>query len=173
MSMPAQRDYESAVLAAVSEGLHERVAGLGRDPHSLGSPRAVADRMLATVPLAHPWDGQIGPFYDTPSVVRLLGISKQAVADRVRRGTLVAATTRQGRVVYPTWQFAGSRVSPQISRIAAIFRDSAADGWAIASWFTTAAGVLDGKTPLEWLRDEGPEEPVAELAADSARRWAR
>lgn len=171
MSVPAQDAYEKAIIDAVSARLHERIAGL--DPRSLGSPDHVAGRMLATVPTAHPWDEQTGPFYDTPGVVRLLGVSKQAVADRVRRRTLLAASTAQGRVVYPIWQFDGSKINAAISTVLTAFRHVTVDGWAIASWFTTPAASLDGATPVQWLRGRREAGPVRELARDTARRWAR
>lgn len=78
--------YAQAVLAALAEGLRGRLAD--RDLESLGAPRDVARRMLATVPAAHPWDAQIGPFYDTADVVSLLGITKQAVSERIRRSAV-------------------------------------------------------------------------------------
>ncbi|MGI9093313.1 MAG: hypothetical protein ACR2FF_07730 [Mycobacteriales bacterium] len=100
-------------------------------------------------------------------------MSKQAVADRVRRRTLLAASTAQGRVVYPIWQFDGSKVNPDVTSILAVFRNAAVDGWAIASWFTTPAASLDAATPVEWLRDGQEAAPVATLAQDTAHRWAR
>jgi hypothetical protein len=161
--------YEQAILDAVATRLHRRMAG--HSPDSLGPPARVAERMLATVPTVHPWDAQIGPFYDTAAVVRLLAVSKQAVADRVRRRRLLAAATAEGRIVYPVWQFDGSRAHPGVSDIVAMFRDSPVDGWAIASWFTTPASVLDDATPADWLRQGRDQTPVHDLAADTVARW--
>ncbi|MGH3500094.1 MAG: hypothetical protein ACRDQA_04190 [Nocardioidaceae bacterium] len=146
---------------------------MGRDPSFLGTPTEVADRMLATMPVAHPWDAQIGPFYDTPTVARLLNVTKQAIADRVRRRTLLAATTRQGKIVYPTWQFEGRRVLPEVSQAVAAFRDVPVDGWAIGSWFTTPVELLDGATPAQWLGKHRALDPVHALAKETANRWAR
>jgi hypothetical protein len=128
--------------------------------------------MLATVPSLHPWDAQIGPFYDTPGLVRLLGVSKQAIADRVERRSVISATTRQGRIVYPTFQFAGHRIVPAISAIAQMFHAVPVDGWAIASWFTTPAAGLAGCTPAQWMRADRDREPVRIAAADAIARWS-
>ena len=163
--------YERDLLDALSEGLRRRLHGAGRDLRALGDPGDVADRMLALVPVPHPWDAQIGPFYDTPAVVRLLGVSKQAVADRARRGTLLRVTTRQGRHLYPVFQFDRRRLYPAIPQALAPFRDTRVDGWAIASWLTTPAAALDGATPAQWLRDGGDAAPVVALAEDVAARW--
>lgn len=171
MPEATQEAYEKAVLDAVEDGLHSRLSG--HRMQALGPPDRVAERMLATVPMAHPWDEQIGPFYDTPGVVRLLDVSKQAVFDRVRRRTLLATNTSRGRALYPIWQFDGSKINPAVSRILTLFRDVPVDGWAIASWFTTPAAVLDGATPISWLRAGNDVTAVASLAMDTARRWAR
>jgi hypothetical protein len=165
----ATQAYERAVVDVVAAKLHDHLAG--HSAESLGPPERVAERMLATVPTPHPWDVQIGPFYDTAGVVRLLAVSRQAVADRVRRRTLLAANTAQGRVVYPTWQFAGNRVDPAVSRTVSQFRDVPVDGWAIASWFTTPADTLGRMTPADWLQAGNGEDCVQALAADIADRW--
>lgn len=161
--------YAQEVLDAVAARLHQRLAN--RDHSALGPPDRVAERMLATVPVTHPWDNQIGPFYDTAGVAALLGIRKQAIADRVRRYTLLAAYTAQGKIVYPAWQFDGAHLNPAISRTVAAFRHAQVDGWAIASWFTTPARSLNGATPAAWLRTGDPE-PVLALAHDTSGRWA-
>lgn len=168
-------DYEQQIVSAVAEGLHARIhdlAAAGRDPSALGNPGEVADRMLATVPSPHPWDIQVGPFYDTPGLARLLGVSKQAIADRAQRRSLISATTRQGKVVYPTFQFAGRHVVPAISVIAQLFHGVPVDGWAVASWFTTPAATLADATPAQWLIAGHDTEPVRVLASDIANRWS-
>jgi len=171
MTAAVDEQYEQAILDALTAGLHARIAG--HRPETLGPAQQVAQRMLATVPAQHPWDEQIGPFYDTSGVVRLLNASKQAVADRVRRRTLLAASTARGRVVYPVWQFDGGLVNPVISRLVTCFRGVPVDGWAIASWFTTPAAALDGATPVEWVLAGGDPDVAQALAQDAAARWAR
>src|SRR5687768_2454505 len=61
----------------------------------------LADRMLAALPTVHPLDQPLGPFYDTTGLVAWLGISRQALFDRVRRGTALACRTVDGHLVYP------------------------------------------------------------------------
>lgn len=169
----AAETYERDLLDALSEGLRRRLQGAGSDVRALGDPGEVAERMLSVVPVQHPWDTQIGPFYDTPAVVRLLGVSKQAVADRARRGTLLRVTTRQGRHLYPVFQFDGRHLVLAVPEVLGPFRDTHVDGWAVASWFTTPAAVLDGATPAQWLRDGHDPAPVVAIAHDVAARWSR
>lgn len=168
--------YTQEIVKLVTSGIEQRLAeliNLGGDPREvLGEASAVAELMLSAVPATHAWDAQIGPFYDTPGVCRLLGISKQAVADRVRRRTILSGTSRQGRAVYPVFQFRGRHLVGAISEVAARFRDVPVDDWAVSAWFTTPAADLDGKTPARWLLDNGPVDPVRELAEQTVRRWA-
>lgn len=65
----------------------------GRSLEELGSPEELAERMVATVPEPSPW-GELGPFYSTRKVAKLLGgVSRQAIADRRKRGTLLGLRT--------------------------------------------------------------------------------
>lgn len=100
-------------------------------------------------------------------------MSKQAVADRVKRRTILSGVTKQGRIVYPAFQFRGSAVRPEISRVSAEFAACPVDGWAVCAWFTTPAADLHGLTPLAWLDEHRPVEQVTTLAAETARRWRR
>ena len=170
-----QAAYEASVLRAVAAGLHERldaVFSAGQDQAQLGDPADLASRMLSAVPTAHPWDEHIGPFYDTAGLTKWLGVTKQALADRVRRHRLLAVTTAEGRVLYPVRQFEGRRLLAGLPDVLAAFRNASVDGWAIAVWATTPAQSLRGDTPLGWLRRGCDVEPVLELAANTAARWA-
>lgn len=170
-----ERDYERHVVDALSAGVREWLSAIeeaGRGPETLGAPEDLADRMLATLPAPHPWDKQIGPFYDTPRLVKLLGVSKQAIADRVRRRTLLAATTKNGRVVYPTFQFDGHRVRGPVAEVLSVFKGTPVDGWAVGAWFTTPSTALGGATPVEWLYEGGDVHLVWTLARDANHRWA-
>lgn len=76
--------------------LEARYAERGRSLSELCPPEELAERMVATVPLPSPW-GELGPFYSTGKVARLLGgISRQAIADRRKRGTLLGLQTIDG-----------------------------------------------------------------------------
>ncbi len=168
-------DYERLVLDELSAGVHAwltAIAAAGHDPEAFAGPGDLAGRMLATLPAPHPWDDQIGPFHDTPGLAKLLGISKQAIADRVRRRTVLAATTKSGRLVYPTFQLEGRRLRAEITDILSVFRGAPVDGWALAAWFTTPSESLGGATPVQWLDADGDAGPVLALARDAAQRWA-
>lgn len=173
MAAATRTAFESELIDAVVDRVHDRVNALiaaGGDPAQLGDPEELANRMLAAVPWAHPWNEQIGPFYDTAGLTRYLGVSKQALADRVARRRLLAVTV-DGRVLYPARQFSGRQLIPNLADTLAEFRDVPVDGWAIAAWLTTPAAALDGATPLEWLTGSRPADAARTLAAEHAARW--
>jgi hypothetical protein len=113
---------------------------------------------------AQAWDERIGPFYDTAGLSAWLGISKQALNDRVRRRRMLAVTTADGRVVYPARQFDGRQLVAGLADALAMFRGAPVDGWAIAAWLATPAAALRGKTPLDWLHHGDNPQRVARLA---------
>jgi hypothetical protein len=136
-------------------------------------PAAIAARMLAAVPRAHVYDETIGPFHTSEGVRTLLGVSRQAVHDRVRRGTLLQVRTSDGVLLYPAFQFDGADVPARLRSALTAFRDAPVDGWAIASWFSVPAEELDDLTPRQWLADPDRDPaPVHQLAADAAASWS-
>lgn len=168
-------DFEQRMVEELALGVHKWVSEVrksGRAPDVVDGPEDLAGRMLALLPATHPWDDQIGPFYDTAGLTKLLGISRQAIADRVSRGSLLAATTSDGRVVYPAFQFDGRHVRREVAEVLVPFKASSVDGWAVAAWFTTPATALDRVTPLEWVNNGGNPESVRALAVETVERWA-
>jgi hypothetical protein len=177
--MPTTTDedrFRDEVIDEVRQGLDSWIAVIHRSGRRAGerlTPKDLAARMLAAVPSPqHPWDEQIGPFYDTPGLCRLLEVSKQALHDRVKRGTLLAVTSRNGKVGYPAFQFAGNQLLPGIREALGAFRNTPVDGWAIGAWFTTPAATLGKETPARWLAEHHDIQPVIDLARDTAARWA-
>lgn len=129
---------------------------------------------LAAVPRAHLYDDVVGPFYDLTGVHRILGgVSRQAIHDRVKRGTLLQVRTSDQALLYPTFQFDGTDIAPRLRQVLARLRATDVDGWTIATWFSTPSAELDGSTPREVLEQPGaPVEPVEQAATAAARRWA-
>jgi hypothetical protein len=59
-----------------------------------------------TIPTPSQWNCLVGPFYTSAEVAWLLGgVSRQALADRRQRRTILATKTADGVFVYPTFQF--------------------------------------------------------------------
>jgi hypothetical protein len=147
-----RRELVDAVDAAVAERLRE-ITRRGGDPRDLGDPVELAHRMAAALPSpGHELDVELGPFYDTTGLSSWWGVSRQALADRVRRGTLLACRTSDGHLVYPAFQFSRDGVvRPGISDVVAVFGRHGVDGWTAAVWLTTASPVFDGDSAVDHL----------------------
>jgi len=136
-------------------------------------PSALAEQMLAVVPRAHLYDEVVGPFHSIEGVRRLLGISRQAVFDRVKRGTLLQVRTSDDLALYPAFQFSGTDVDPRVRAVLIQFRDAPVDGWTVATWFGVPAEELGGVTPKAWLADPALDlQTVSRIATATATRWS-
>ena len=116
------------------------------------------------------WARHLGPAYPTRLVCELFNCSKQAVNDRVRRGTLLALRTEGGEIVYPVFQFGtDGQPLPGIAQVIAALRDVVQTPYTIATWLASPEAELEGRTPIEELR-LGRSELVAQVARHYAAR---
>lgn len=107
------------------------------------------------------WTDAVGPFYDTESVMALLGgVSKQAVNDRVRRHRLLALRTGSGRLVYPAAQFHDEHVVDGLGAVLDILVPDNTEAWMVASWLATPDPDLGNRAPFEALRDGDVDDVV-------------
>jgi hypothetical protein len=134
------------------------------DPEDFGRRAA----LLAASNLV--WARHLGPAYPTRHVRRLFKASKQAVNDRVRRGTLLALRNEAGEVVYPAFQF-GPNGQPLagIADVIGAFKGAVETPYTIAAWLVSPEAELDGSTPIEQLR-LGRRDVVADVARHYAAR---
>jgi hypothetical protein len=169
------RDTEAYVATVVGR-VRDRLAGLasgGDLSERLGPPDALAEAILALVPEPSPWTAAIGPVYRTDQVRRLLGgMSRQALADRVRRRTILALHTADGRVVYPTYQFRERAVVRGLSDVLKVFEPAVVDPWTLAAWLHAGQAALGGSSVVAWLLADRPPEQALAIARSAATRWA-
>jgi hypothetical protein len=161
----------------VREGLEERFTSFADGGHSLegiGQPEDVARRMLATIPAPSRWDDLLGPFYSGSQVAKILGeISRQAVADRRERRTLLGLKTADGVIVYPTFQFNHrNEVLTGLPEILQCFRAGGVDDWTLAGWLVSSMTALGGRSVVEAIRDGEDRKLLLALARDAARRFS-
>lgn len=176
---PATVGAVDALAEAVRRRVLERQAELraqGRELE-LGEVDELADRMLAALPTVHPLDQPLGPFYDTSGLVAWLGISRQAVFDRVRRGTVLACRTEDGHLLYPSLQFGRSgQVRAGVQEAVGAFTRRGVDGWSIGTWLITPAEPFEGHSAVDYLvvhrSSSSAVAWVAQCAAADAARWA-
>jgi hypothetical protein len=173
----------AAGIDALTDALRERVLARqvelraqGREL-DLGEIDELAERMLAALPTVHPLDQPLGPFYDTTGLVAWLGISRQAVFDRVRRGTLLACRTADSHLLYPSLQFGrAGQVRPGVQEAVGALTRRGVDGWTIGAWLTTPSEVFEGHSAVDYLvvhrSSPAVVRRVAQSAAADAARWA-
>jgi hypothetical protein len=169
-------------LSAFEQGFREQLAELWRrhpeiaeipGPDAEQAGREAARQAVAPVI----WRAALGEVWETGQVTELLGVSRQAVAQRVRAGTLLGLRGR-GTTLFPAWQFDSQRraVRPIVGALLAEFRTGRdTDPWTIASWAMTPQTELRGNTPAELLVKDEPEYEYDVLAGarHSAARLAQ
>ena len=126
--------------------------------------RALVRTVLEQDHVDQQWAEQIGPALTQPDAARLLNVSVQAVS---KNRHLLRLTNRDGRVVYPIFQFDGRRPLPGLGQVLAAF-DGVLQPLAIASWLTLQTAALDKRSPTQALRD-GESDRVVAFAHQAAR----
>jgi hypothetical protein len=109
-----------------------------------------------------------GGSYSAEETRALLGISKAAVLKRFQKHQLVGwREAGQGAVRFPAWQFLNNNVLPGLPEVLAVFsKEDWVDDWKIVLFFLTPRLSLDGRRPLDLLR-EGETRRVSQLAEAS------
>jgi hypothetical protein len=131
--------------------------------------------MVGAIPEPSRWDDLLGPYYTTAKVSQILGgVSRQAVADRRERRTLLGLKTADGVLVYPAFQFdEKNEVLAGLPEVLQAFRGSGADDWTLAGWLRSPSRALEGHSPVEWLASGGDPEAAFRIARGAARRFSR
>jgi hypothetical protein len=177
MAQPGATVFLDRVTARLRRGLEERLSHYVERGHSLdeiGSAEELADLMLRAVPTVSRWNDLLGPFYSASQVAKICGgISRQALADRRERRTILGLKTADGVIVYPTFQFdEKNRVLSGLSEVLQCFRDADVDDWTLAGWLVSPSRSLGGRSAVDWLRLGRELDPVLVLARDAARRFS-
>jgi len=173
----ALRRYVDETTAELRSALRQRLSiynRQGRDWRELGTARQLSEKMLATIPEPSRWNELIGPFYSVRQMSKLLGgISRQALADRRERRTLLGLRTADGVVVYPCFQLdEHHHVVAGLREVLRCFRAEEVDEWTVAGWLVSSQRTLDALSPIRWLQLGKERETVVALARDASRRFA-
>jgi hypothetical protein len=170
-------EYEARFLALLVTRFQEsfgRLREAGVAPESLGDPEQLADRVAAAAPLQpSPLEELTGPFYDTSGLRTWLGITRQALLDRVRANRLLGLRTGDGSWVYPAWQFTddGGTI-PHLAEVLRALAQGTDERWTWALWLTAPNEDWAGKPAWRWLADGGEPDPVLTEAHADAAHWA-
>lgn len=144
---------------------------------------SLVDAMEQLLPAPSPAAQVSGPVWTTEQVRVALSrsatpVSRQAIDDRVRRGTVLALrVTESGERAYPLWQFRRSagrwEVLPGLADVLRAVPETVADRWTLASWLRQPHPGLDGQTPLERLIEhKAADERLLSIVRATGARWA-
>jgi hypothetical protein len=168
-------EFERQVMRSVAQKVHDRLMRADEariDPSKFGDPEDIANAMVAAIPLGHVYDEISGPFYDTSGLTRWLGISRQALHQKVKGHAILACPLDDGTLVYPTWQFLDSGVTiPSLADVLSTLSEGTTDAWMIALWMQAQSEQLDGHRPSEWLRQGSDASRVTSMARHVAGAW--
>jgi len=178
MAPVATAAFIDRVTEHLRRGLEERLSDLtehGRSLEEIGPADRLAERMLNAVPVTSRWDDRLGPFYNTSKLAQLWGgVSRQAIADRRERRTVLGLKTADGALVFPTFQFdERNQVLAGLPEVLQCFRAAPVDDWTLAGWLVTPLRPLEGRSVIDWLRSRGDHGLVLALARDAARRYSQ
>ena len=174
--------------AAVEEYRHELHRLLDRHP-SVGADKddllRLARRGAQATAAPMLWAEAVSERLDTHAVTLLLGVTRQALGQRVAADTLLGIPG-QGTTWFPTWQFdvrrQPVRVRPVVAKVLAVWRDALGSrcdplliaGWAAASQFgELRVDDLSDATPAEWISRDGDEVPLLLAAQRAAQGLAQ
>jgi hypothetical protein len=133
--------------------------------------RRAADLLVAPVL----WSEAVGSVYDTAKVAELLDVTRQAIAQRVASGAILALPGQRSRM-YPTWQFewgAPCTVNPLVQQVMRTWVqiEPTIDPMTVAAWANSPSEYLDGRRPSEAI--EKHDEAVVWAAQAAAHQRTR
>lgn len=173
--MTSLASFEQKIMQSVSRKVHDRLRRAAEaqvDAAAFGDPDEIADAMVAALPLGHVFDEISGPFYDTSGLTRWLGITRQALHQKVARYAILACPLEDGGVVYPTWQFLDNGATvPSLGRVLSVLAEGTDDPWMIALWMRAPNEQLRGERPSDWLRAGRDPQRVIVAAREVAAGW--
>ncbi len=117
---------------------------------SLQDPGDLGRRAASLAVSEAAWRKVLGPLLETGQIQRLL--SPRDVSDLTRKGCLLVLPGFGGRNLYPAFQLGPDGPYPEIAKILAIFSDVIETPYTVASWLVSPQDLLNGETPVAWLR---------------------
>ena len=117
------------------------------------------------------WSDVIGRVYTDAQVEQLLGVNSLELAARVESKALLSLHTEDGKVVYPTFQFAEGDVVHGLPEVLEL-TVGRVDEWTLASWLVAQQPSL-GQSVIDHLRACGAAEEVISLTRRAVEGWLR
>jgi hypothetical protein len=106
-----------------------------------------------------------GGTISTAAVAKVLGCAQEEVRCRYHSGQLLGFRFRRhGHLHFPVWQFSAGRLLPGFDAVLVILNQGTRlDDWGRLLFFLANHGYLDGRRPLDLLR-EGKQQLVVRCA---------
>src|SRR6478609_545289 len=165
--LAARHNLDSDALVAFAEAAGEL---LGERPLSTASARRAG--MLAAA--GEVWENELGPLLSSAQVRTLLGdVSRQRVDELLRARRLIGLRDQGGRRRFPAVQFIDGRPREPLVDAFWTLADAAVSPWTAASWLVAGDDALDGRSPVEWVRERRDPERLALVARRDAARLAQ
>lgn len=111
-----------------------------------------------------------GGYVDLDELEAILGVGKPAIAQRRRNHKLFALKKGDKNYQYPVFQFDGDKVMNGLLELLETLREKGLDGYHAVSYLLAKFDFLDGKRPLDLLR-EGTAEDL-NLVLEHAQRFS-
>lgn len=106
----------------------------------------------------------------TEEVARRTGRNPASIRRSVRKGDLYVLNPGDPTGLrFPLWQFVEGRSLPGLAQILDALPDTP-HPLAVEAFMSAPREELGGRTPIDWLADDGPAEAVVRLADDEGRR---
>lgn len=160
-------------LTGLIEARFSEAEDAGVDVGLFADTAGIARAMVAALPTTTVQDQQVGPFYDTAGLTTWLGVSKQAIAKRVTKRTLIGCQLASGTWVYPTWQFTEDAVvDKRLSQVWQHLRNRT-DAWTAVLWMCSPCQHLENTTAVQYLAEGGNDQldTVLHAAQMDTARW--
>ena len=117
------------------------------------------------------WENEVGPLLSSAQGRELLGdVSRQRVDELLRARRLIGLRDSTGRRRFPAFQFQDGRPLEPLVDAYWTVAGSAASDWTAASWLASADEALDGRSPVQWAREDRDFDRLARLARQDAAR---
>ena len=170
---------QSSALLCVAESFLARLRAAQLSPVDTQRADAVkiGNEAAEAAVSALAWSEAVGERYDTSQVCRMLSVTRQALAQRQRKGSLIGLPGNR-TTWYPAWQFdvRARRSRGVVPDVVAAFREhlNPCSSAVIAAWATNPQPEdLAGSTPADWIRQGRDEHMVVTAAGRAAEHLAQ
>ncbi len=135
-----------------------RLAGLAFQNTFAGRRREdkLANALARGLSVREKMAAEEGGSMSAEETARYLGVTKQSVLNLYHAGKVLGwRTEKQGAVRFPVWQFAEHRRLPGLEEVLdSLNAGRALDDWARIGFFLQTHALLDGRRPLDLIREK-------------------